>query len=75
MSWYFFGGFSAYAMVPSARVVNHSGWLVTYGWSGEHWRAMSSATSRPELARAADEVVEVLERAELGGDGVVPTVG
>jgi hypothetical protein len=31
MSWYFFGGFSAYAMEPSARVVNHSGWLVTYG--------------------------------------------
>jgi hypothetical protein len=25
MSWYFFGGFSAYAIVPSARVVNHSG--------------------------------------------------
>ena len=25
MSWYFLGGFSAYAIVPSARVVNHSG--------------------------------------------------
>jgi hypothetical protein len=34
MSWYFFGGFSAYAMVPSARVVNHSGCSVTHGWSG-----------------------------------------
>ena len=25
MSWYFFGGFSAYAMVPSGRLENHSG--------------------------------------------------
>ena len=34
MSWYFFGGFSAYAIVPSARVVNHSGCSRTHGWSG-----------------------------------------
>src|SRR5665648_1284211 len=47
MSWYFFGGFSAYAMLPSTRVVNHSGWAVTQGWSGEHCRARSRATSRP----------------------------
>src|SRR5665647_853788 len=47
MSWYFFGGFSAYAMLPSTRVVNHSGWAATQGWSGEHCRARSRATSRP----------------------------
>src|SRR6185295_12270908 len=47
MSWYFFGGFSAYAIVPSGLVVNHSGCLLTHGWSGAHWRAKSSATSIP----------------------------
>ena len=34
-------------MVPSARVVNHSGWLFTHGWSGAAWSARSRATSRP----------------------------
>lgn len=47
MSWYFLGGFSAYAIEPSTRVVNHSGCSVTHGWSGEHWSARSSATSMP----------------------------
>ena len=47
MSWYFFGGFSAYAMEPSARCANHSGWSVTHGWSGEACSAKSSATSSP----------------------------
>ena len=47
MSWYFFGGFSAYAMVPSGRTVNHSGCSATHGWSGAHWSAKSSATSMP----------------------------
>ncbi len=31
MSWYFFGGFSAYWMVPSGRLRNHSGCSFTYG--------------------------------------------
>src|SRR5919107_680845 len=52
MSWYFFGGFSAYAMVPSALVVNQSGCSFTHGWSGAHCRARSIATSSP-LSRAA----------------------
>ncbi|WP_309244482.1 hypothetical protein [Micromonospora parastrephiae] len=52
MSWYFFGGFSAYAMLPSARVVNHSGCSVTHGWSGAHCNARSIATSRPCAAAA-----------------------
>ena len=51
MSWYFFGGFSAYAIVPSGRWWNHSGCFCTQGWSGEHCSAKSSATSRPQLAR------------------------
>src|SRR6266481_1738801 len=46
MSWYFLGGFSAYAIEPSARVVNHSGCLLTHGWSGEACNARSIATSR-----------------------------
>ncbi len=47
MSWYFFGGFSAYAIEPSAALVNHSGCSATHGWSGAHCSARSSATSRP----------------------------
>ena len=31
MSWYFFGGFSAYWIVPSGRVLNHYGCSATYG--------------------------------------------
>ena len=53
MSWYFFGGFSAYWIVPSGRWRNHSGCSVTHGWSGEHWNARSSASSMPCVARAA----------------------
>ncbi len=52
MSWYFFGGFSEYAIDPSARVVNHSGCSFTQGWSGDAFSARSIATSRPSsLAR------------------------
>ena len=53
MSWYFFGGFSAYWMVPSGRWRNHSGCSVTQGWSGEHWKARSRATSMPFSFAAA----------------------
>src|SRR5689334_23125033 len=45
MSWYFFGGFSAYFSVPSGRRLNQSGCSFSHGWSGEHWIAKSSATS------------------------------
>ena len=51
MSWYFLGGFSAYLIVPSGRTENHSGCSRTYGWSGEHCSATSSAISSP-AARA-----------------------
>ncbi len=47
MSWYFFGGFSAYAIDPSGRWWNQSGCFSTHGWSGEHCRAKSSAISSP----------------------------
>src|SRR5664279_3405612 len=53
MSWYFFGGFSEYAIVPSARVVNHCGCSVTHGWSGEAFNARSSAISSPRLLAVA----------------------
>src|ERR1700733_2654203 len=53
MSWYFFGGFSAYWIEPSGRMTNQSGCSATQGWSGEHWKAMSSASSIPRLRVAA----------------------
>ena len=68
MSWYFFGGFSAYWMVPSGRMMNQSGCSVTQGWSGEHWKAMSSASSMPLSRVAETRTVEVVAacRAERG---------
>ena len=45
MSWYFFGGFSAYFSVPSGRRWNQSGCSISQGWSAEHWIAKSSAIS------------------------------
>ena len=76
MSWYFFGGFSAYAMVPSGRVVNHSGCSVTHGWSG---RALQRQVQRDLQARAraagGDEAAEVGRRTQLGVDRVVPALG
>ena len=47
MSWYFFGGFSAYAMVPSASTVKNSGCSLAHGWSGAACSAKSRAISRP----------------------------
>ena len=48
---------------------------VTHGWSGEAWKAMSSATSMPCSSRRRDQRVEVVERAELGVDGGVAALG
>ena len=53
MSWYFLGGFSAYWMLPSARFLNHSGCSPIQGWSGAHWKAMSSAMSMSSPRAAA----------------------
>ena len=75
MSWYFFGGFSAYWMVPSGRSRNHSGCSVAYGWSG---RALVGDVERdlePVLGGGADEVPEVLDRAELRVDRRVAALG
>src|ERR1700731_1986688 len=52
MSSYFFGGFSAYLIVPSGRKRNHCGCSRTQGWSGAVWIAKSSATSIPSAAAA-----------------------
>ena len=52
MSSYFFGGFSANLMLPSGRQSNHSGCSLIHGWSGEAFKAMSSAISSP-CSRAA----------------------
>ena len=65
MSWYFFGGFSAYCTLPSGRQRNHSGCSFTHGWSGATWNAMSIAISMP-ASRGRDQVPEIGERAELG---------
>ena len=75
MSWYFFGGFSAYAMVPSGRWWNHSGCFC-------HPRVVRRALEREvqgdlqaQLAGRRDEVVEVLDGAQVGVDGVVAALG
>ena len=76
MSWYFLGGFSAYAIEPSARLLNHSGCschprMVRRGLQRQVQARLSMPTSRV----AADERVEVLERAQVRVDRVVPAVG
>ena len=53
MSWYFFGGFSAYLIVPSGRWRNHSGMLAHPGMIGRAWNARSSAISSPSRAAAS----------------------
>ena len=75
MSWYFFGGFSAYAIVPSARVVNHSGCAVTHGWSGEHCSAMSSATSMPRSRAAATNASKSSNVPRVGSIASCPPAG
>ncbi len=75
MSWYFFGGFSAYWIVPSGRWRNHSGCSVTHGWSGEHWKARSRATSMPFSGRRPTSVAHVVDGAEVGVHRGVPALG
>ena len=72
MSWYFFGGFSAYLSVPSGRRWNHSGCSFSHGWSGEHWIAKSSAISMPSSRARATSRSKSVERAEVGMDRVWP---
>ncbi len=74
MSWYFFGGFSAYAIEPSGaggeplRVLGHPR-VVRRGLQGQVERDLHAL-----LAGRRDEVVEVLERAQLRVDRVVPAL-
>ena len=74
MSSYFFGGFSAYLIEPSGRQLNHSGCSRSQGWSGEHWIAKSSAISSPFSRGRGDEPAEILKRAELRVDRVMPAL-
>ena len=67
MSSYFFGGFSAYLIVPSGRQSNHSGCSLIQGWSGEHWMAKSSAISRPCVARRRHQPGEIVEACRARG--------
>ena len=48
---------------------------VTHGWSGEDWKAMSSAISMPRVARRANQAIEVRRGAELGMDRGVAALG
>ena len=71
MSWYFFGGFSAYAMVPSGSTVNHSRMLLGPRMVGRALQRQVERHLEPLIARRGDEVVEVVDGAQLGMDGVV----
>ncbi len=53
MSWYFFGGFSAYFRVPSGRWWNHSGCSFSQGWSALQLSAKSRAISIPTAFAAS----------------------
>jgi hypothetical protein len=71
MSSYFFGGFSAYLIEPSAAT-EPFGMLAQPGMVG---RALDREVERdlqPVLARGRDQAAEILERAERGMDRVVP---
>ena len=61
-------------MVPSARVVNHSGCSVTHGWSGAHCSARSRATSSPS-ARPRSRRRRSPRTCPVRVDGVVAAVG
>ena len=74
MSWYFLGGFSAYAIDPSARVVNHSGCSVTQGGRASVERDVEGDL-QPLGPRLRDEGREVLLRAEVRVDRVCPPSG
>ena len=69
MSWYFFGGFSAYWIVPSGRWRNHSGCsldprVIGRALEGDVERDLDARARAPRATRRA----EVVERAELGMD-------
>ena len=75
MSWYFLGGFSAYRTEPSGRRWNHSGCSCHPGVVGRALEGVVERHLEAEVARLGDEAPEVVERAELGGDGGVAAVG
>ena len=62
--------------VPSARVVNHSGFVVTQGWSGAAWSARSRATSRPWstplLSVSCGAIAFIAKPTEIAGSAARP---
>ena len=57
------------------QVVNHSGCSVTHGWSGEHCRARSSATSRLFCLALPRKATKSAIGAQVGVDRVVAALG
>ncbi len=75
MSWYFFGGFSAYATEPSARVVEPVGVLLDPRVVGRALERQVERDLQSEAVRVLHEGVEVLHPAELRVDRVVAALG
>ena len=75
MSWYFFGGFSAYWIVPSGRVLNHVGCSRHPRVVGRRLEGDVERDLEPVARRRGDEAVEVVERAELRVDAGVAALG
>ena len=64
MSWYFFGGFSAYLIEPSGRCLNHCGMLADPGMIGRRLERDVERDLQAEVRGGGDEAIEVVERAE-----------
>ena len=75
MSWYFLGGFSAYLIGAVGPVPEPLGMLADVGMVGRALEGDVQRDLEAELARARDQAVEVVERAELGMDRLVPALG
>ena len=75
MSSYFFGGFSAYLIVPSGRRSNQSGCSLDPGMVGRGVQRDVDRDLQPVLARRRHQRVEILQRAELGVDRVHAALG
>ena len=72
MSWYFFGGFSAYLIVPSGRWRNQSGCSVDVRMIGRRLVGEVERDLEAVLTRRADEAVEIVDRAEPRLHRLVP---
>ena len=71
MSWYFFGGFSAYLIVPSGRLPEPLGMLLHVGMVRRHLVGEVQRDLQSVGCGALDESVEVLDAAEPRFDRLV----